>query len=1102
MGWINRIRNVFGMGDSQDPSRRPPSTHSRGSDAEAVRPRQRRKSSGGHGSQPPVKAAPTAQMTPEELRQGALAHHQQKHWEKALAFWRRLHAIGAEGGDDVLLGLVICLLNLNRPDEARPYFSAPDAPVDVRLEAAHYFLGLEDFAQALPLWRSLAAEKNTDETRAAAWRMRCLMELGLQAEARFLYDAPDARPEELIVAANFLQREAQWEAALKLWHRPPLKNGPEQADSQAGQVRCLLELDRADEARILYTAPSAPADAVLAAAEFHYDHDRYQEALPLFQQTFDKGPTQQASARRGQTLCLLQLDLDDEARRLLEQPDLPLEALRAAAIFYHDAERWEEALAVDRLIAKRSEEDRAAAEGFQVACLLNLGREAEARKLYEIHEARPQCRRAAADFLTEHERFGEALAQWEPLSELPDFRPLALKNRVYCLLHLNREAEAQQLYGGDKPELTAVLGAANYFFNRENHDRALPLWRQAADLDPNLRRPVAGKLVTCLLELSREAEARALYEPADAPAGALAAAAEYWMFPKEGAPGTPSDLRSADTHSEALGLWERLLAQSAEHRLLAERGRLACLLGLERFDEAMAQVRAPEAHHLLLLDATLFFCLSQRWPQALPLLDEVIASDSELRERSLAFKVAGLLTLERHAEAAALYDAADAADSTVLAAAEFFRERGQWDTALSLYRRIAGSLADGDRIGIGQQVDCLLWLGRDAEAQGLYAGAHAPRQAVISAGNFFVDTERWQEALPIWQRLDRTDVPFRGQVQAHIVGCLLRLDRRDEAQGLYRPGDAAPEVLFAAWSVLWFLNDWTETLALADSRLTDRRPAVAQAARTYRLRCLIRLGRLEEARPLFAAAGLSAELLGTVGRELMEAQRWTDALEVWRECGRRFPQKHRHAPAHEAYCLLALGRHEEARRIFEPADAAPGILAQAASFFDARRNYAAAASLHGRLIAAQPGANALLGYFKNRVAAGDWPALDGGLADRLFRELDPLCRRNDVNAYRQALWLPLIKGRFDEVLAKSLAIERRVGYGWRAVRCYELQLIAAALAGARKPFERAFQRYQDINDGLDDVVTVPDMVRAIAARHGVALDPAIDARLATLLQTD
>jgi hypothetical protein len=209
---------------------------------------------------------------------------------------------------------------------------------------------------------------------------------------------PDDSNDALIAAANAYHEHEAWAAALPLWSRIADAVTEQRDAARRQHITCLLNLGRHGEVKRLCDAPDAPVEVLMVAGKFYDERRQWTEALPLHERIAAMSTKYRDIARRRQVGCLLNLARHAEARALYEAADTPVEILMAAGKFYDAQKQWTTALPLHERIAALSAEYRSVARGRQVTCLLNLGREDEARAIYEASDAPPEVARAAADF--------------------------------------------------------------------------------------------------------------------------------------------------------------------------------------------------------------------------------------------------------------------------------------------------------------------------------------------------------------------------------------------------------------------------------------------------------------------------------------------------------------------------------------------------------------------------------------------------------------------------------------------------------------------------------------------------------------------------------
>jgi hypothetical protein len=111
---------------------------------------------------------------------------------------------------------------------------------------------------------------------------------------------------------------------------------------------------------------------------------------------------------------------------------------------------------------------------------------------------------------------------------VPERRGSAPPQQMTCLLRLGRHGDVKTLCDATDAPVEILMAAGKFYDEQKQWAAALPLHERIAALSAEYRSVARGRQVTCLLNLARDDEARAVYEAPDAPREARIAAADFF----------------------------------------------------------------------------------------------------------------------------------------------------------------------------------------------------------------------------------------------------------------------------------------------------------------------------------------------------------------------------------------------------------------------------------------------------------------------------------------------------------------------------------------------------------------------------------------------
>ncbi|HTL53358.1 MAG TPA: hypothetical protein VL860_12350, partial [Planctomycetota bacterium] len=182
-------------------------------------------------------------------------------------------------------------------------------------------------------------------------------------------DRPDASPARLVDAAMHYQDRRDFETALTYWRRLSGTREARKLDAEAWQVRCLFELKRDDEARMIFEAPDVTRAALEVAGEFLAKRGSWEGALATWERLNTGTIEQRAESAYWRVLCLLELGRAQETEKITAGAKAPVDALKAICDFHHLRKQWAEALPHWRKLAMTSMKFGSLARAGQVLCL-------------------------------------------------------------------------------------------------------------------------------------------------------------------------------------------------------------------------------------------------------------------------------------------------------------------------------------------------------------------------------------------------------------------------------------------------------------------------------------------------------------------------------------------------------------------------------------------------------------------------------------------------------------------------------------------------------------------------------------------------------------
>ena len=400
----------------------------------------------------------------------------------------------------------------------------------------------------------------------------------------------------------------------------------------------------------------------------------------------------------------------------------------------------------------------------------------------------------------------------------------------------------------------------------------------------------------------------------------------------------------------AVPLWHRIAAQSTEHRVTAQAREVECLLRLERDAEAEVLLADPGVDVGVLLAAANAYAVREAWAAALPLCHRIAAQSVEHRALAQAHEVECLLRLERDAEAEVLLADPGVDVGVLVAAVNAYAVREAWAAVLPLCHRIAAQTVEHRALAQAHEVECLLRLERDAEAEVLLAHPDVDLGVLVAAVAAYEAREAWAAAVPLWHRIAAQSAEHPAAALAHEVACLLRLERDAEAEVLFAASDVALEVLFAAAETYEARAAWATALAVWH-RIAAQSVEHRTLAQAHEVVCLIRLERDAEAEVWLAAPDADVSVL-VVSADAYEARAaWGAALPLWHRIAAQSAKHRAPARAHQVACLIRVERDAEAEAMLAAPDVDVNGLILAADAYEARAAWGAALALWHRIAA-------------------------------------------------------------------------------------------------------------------------------------------------------
>lgn len=198
-------------------------------------------------------------------------------------------------------------------------------------------------------------------------------------------------------------------------------------------------------------------------------------------------------------------------------------------------------------LSNRKEARRFQADAWYMRCLLDLGDFDQARFLYEAPDATRDTLQVAGQYLVEHGDWEAALAIWRRLhTGVEEQKAEATFYITTCLLQLDRVAEAEAFYIGRTATVDALKAACDYYHQRSEYDKSLPMWNKLKKLSRKFGGVARAGIVDCHLQLNQADEACALYANEHAVVPVLRAAAMYFYRHNDFAAAMPLFRRIAE----------------------------------------------------------------------------------------------------------------------------------------------------------------------------------------------------------------------------------------------------------------------------------------------------------------------------------------------------------------------------------------------------------------------------------------------------------------------------------------------------------------------------------------------------------------------------
>ena len=218
-------------------------------------------------------------------------------------------------------------------------------------------------------------------------------------------------PEGFAMLAEHLETLEDWPGALAWWERCTGR-GSKTRRAVQGVVRCLLRDERYEEAERWVAGDGDMAEVWVEFGRWHRSANRMSQAIPWYERLIVSGHALRNAAERVIMECLLEMGQEETALQRARRPEAPAEARLVVARYLQGEARWQEAVRWWR--ALDGEEIEASESDIPVQfvrCLVQVGAVTEAVTRVE----RPGTPPLAIEALAEHYRtVGDprAAARW------------------------------------------------------------------------------------------------------------------------------------------------------------------------------------------------------------------------------------------------------------------------------------------------------------------------------------------------------------------------------------------------------------------------------------------------------------------------------------------------------------------------------------------------------------------------------------------------------------------------------------------------------------------------------------------------------------------
>ena len=823
----------------------------------------------------------------------------------------RVAALPAEDHDPDDLTLfqsraVICLMHLERHDEARERAEVAGAPILFTMAIADYHDQHEQWAQALE-WHSAVRVRDPENARALVRIVECLlaMEAIEQAEARVMAEGCPADVVALVAEAH--HAASRWRPALDWWQRLRATSEESAAAVAAKLVRCHLQLGQQRDADALVAAHPLAEEVFAAYASFYHQAGQWQHALPWWQRLADLNGSLSDAAQGRIVACVIELEGLQRAADRAGQAGAPVQAAEPVASAYFLAEDWENAEQWWHVVLARGADSPARVRGFIAECTFQRGRVADVEALGADPEAPEHVLFVLANMFEKRRDWGRAARWHRQIAErFPQYREVAQGRLAQVLIEDQRLDEVVALAEARTASPVVWTVLAQHFHDRQAWPEATAYWKRAfLSTTREHDELVTARLVECYLRSGRPDAAATL--AGEAPSNAIALA--YARFHGDG-----------DRWEEARDWLQRALATASDaERPELERQRLTCLLHLGHTHEAERMALATDAPVALSIAHAEYYTSAEEWEPALHWWSSVAARGGEEQARAEARRIRCLLQLNRAAEVAERLADPTVPQEALISAAQFFEQREDWAAAIHWWTLVGDRVHPAPLVAQMGLLRGLFRVGDFVRAREVALAPGAPIELLEQLSLAHEAAADPDAALPIHLEISARDSHRRPTALAYATRCLLKLGRLDEASALVAD-DAPPSAVLAVLDAYIEAKDWTAATTWCRwfaSNFPDR----LEEATPRLVTCLMALGHEDQALAHASAPDVRFATLRAMGAALAAQSRFVEALEWFDRAGEIDPAQQHLADFNRYECSILMGRIDDAERMAARDDA-------------------------------------------------------------------------------------------------------------------------------------------------------------------------------------